>query len=150
MYLRWYLSSYKMNRAEYFGQIGKYTGKPSLSACREIYVRVSLQLSLQMDVFVYSCCSIFSRSSVSKYSPSTIIFGSVWSRYVVFSLLQQHSGTNKNESVGMKRDYWSFKEPNTKLHTNLTANSATGRFVTICRYRAQICQRNASLNSNSL
>lgn len=111
---------------------------------------LSLQLSLQIDVFVYSCCSIFSRSSVSKYSPSTIIFWSVWSRYVVFSLLQQHSGTNKNESGGMKRDYWSFKEPNTKLLTDLTANSATGRFVTICRYRAQICQRNASLNSNSL
>ena len=50
----------------------------------------------------------------------------------------------------MKRDYCSFKELNTKLQTDLTANSATSRFVTICRYRPQICQWNASLNSDPL
>ena len=50
----------------------------------------------------------------------------------------------------MKKDYCSFKEPNTKLHTDLSANSATRRFVTICRYRAQICHWNASLNSDPL
>lgn len=70
MYLRWYLSSYKMNRAEYFGQIGKYTGKPSLSARVQRNICACFRCSCPCKwMFLFIRAAAFSRDPLCPNIP---------------------------------------------------------------------------------